>query len=185
MPRRLRFDEEGGYYHLTQAGLDGVPLFADDDDRSFFVSFLARVSLRDGWTCFSYCLLSTHYHLVIRRGRVALARSVAWLNGAYGRTFNDRHGRSGHVFGGRYRLGIVRDEQHLVEACRYVELNPVRAGICAHPADWPWSSYRAHAGLSPYPPFLSSSAVDLVGGDWAEFVAQVPWETRKRLETTA
>ena len=181
MPRRLRFDEPGGYYHVTQPGIDGTPLFAGDDDRAFFLSFLGRVTTRDAWTCFSYCLLSTHYHLIIRRGEIPLARSIAWLHGIYGRAFNTRHRRSGPVVGARYATTIIRDEQHLVEACRYVELNPVRAGICADPADWPWSSYRAHARLCVRPPFLSDEAVTLVGGDWAEFVAQLPWSGRKRV----
>jgi REP element-mobilizing transposase RayT len=172
--RRRRFDEEGGYYHVTQGGLDGAPLFRNDDDRSFFLSFLGRVTLRDHWRCFSYCLMSTHYHLVVQRMSVSLAQSVGWLSGVYARAFNGRHARTGHVFGARYRVAVITDEQHLVEACRYVELNPVRAGICADPADWTWSSYRAHAGLCPRPQFLSSEAVRLVGGDWTAFVAQAP-----------
>jgi len=179
MPRRLRFDEPGGYYHVTQSGIEGIPLFGDGDDRSFFLSFFGRVATRDELQCFSYCLLSTHYHATVRRNAVPLARSIAWLNGIYGHTFNARRGRSGPVFGARYRTGVIRDEEHLVEACRYVELNPVRAGMCAHPGDWPWSSYRAHAGLCEYPPFLSRDAVRLVGGDWAAFVAQVPWDRRE------
>ena len=67
MGRQRRFDECGGYYHVTQAGLHGTPLFERDDDFAFFLSFLGRVTARDSWLCFSYCLMSTHYHLIVQR----------------------------------------------------------------------------------------------------------------------
>ena len=125
---------------------------------------------------------SQHFHVVMQIGATRLGHSMRWLSGTYARSFNGRHRRSGHVFGSRYRATYIRDEKHLVEACRYVDLNPVRAGICAHPADWQWSSFRALAGLAPHPPFLSRHAADLVGGDWASFVEQaLTGETRRAL----
>ena len=182
MPRKPRSDEPHGWYHVTQSGNGGDDLFLDDDDRAYFLSFLGRVAVRDGWRCFSYCVLSQHFHVVMQIGATRLGHSMRWLSGTYARSFNGRHRRSGHVFGSRYRATYIRDEKHLVEACRYVDLNPVRAGICAHPADWQWSSFRALAGLAPHPPFLSRHAADLVGGDWASFVEQaLTGETRRAL----
>jgi hypothetical protein len=96
------------------------------------------------------------------------------LNGLYAQTHNDRHGRSGHLFGGRYRTGFIEREGHLAKACRYVDLNPVRAGLCGHARDWPWSSYRALVGDAPVPPFLSLDLVKSFGGaeGYAEYVEE-------------
>jgi hypothetical protein len=77
------------------------------------------------------------------------------LNGGYARWTNFRHGRCDHVFGQRFKGEEITTERHLLEACRYVVLNPVRAGICEHPVEWRWSSYRASAGLEPPQPFLA------------------------------
>jgi REP element-mobilizing transposase RayT len=100
-----------------------------------------------GWRCFAYCAMPNHFHVVLQITRESLASGMRWLSGIHARTFNNRHNRTGHVFGGRYRPSIVASEQHLAHACRYVECNPVLAGLCAHPSDWPWSSYRAAVRL--------------------------------------
>ena len=157
MGRRPRFDEPHGCYHITQRGNDGLPLFETDDDRAFFLSFLGRTCAREKWSCFAYCLLTTHYHLVLRIGTERLGRGMNWLSGMYARVYNDRRARRGHVFGERYRVALIRDEEHLAQTCHYVDLNPVRAGICERPEGWPWSSYRARAGLDACPPFLQRS----------------------------
>src|SRR5206468_8690857 len=87
-------------------------------------------------------------------------------------THNGRHGREGHLFGGRYRTGFIQSEDHLAKACRYVDLNPVRAALCAHPREWPWSSYRALVGGIPAPQFLSLDVVQSFGEQaYAEYVA--------------
>jgi hypothetical protein len=86
------------------------------------------------------------------------------LNGGYAHMHNKRHDRTGHLFGDRYRMTFIESERHLAEACRYVDINPVRAGLCGHPADWPWSSYRALVGDVPLPSFLSLDVVGSYGG---------------------
>jgi hypothetical protein len=77
------------------------------------------------------------------------------LNGGYARAYNKRYGGDAHVFRNRFGARLVERDEHLLAAARYIVLNPVRAGICAAPEDWPWSSYRATAGLAPRPPYLS------------------------------
>jgi REP-associated tyrosine transposase len=94
-----------------------------------------------GWIRHAYCLIPNHYHLLLEVPELDLPRGLHRLNGRYARRFNQRHGRVGHVFGGPYFAQPVRRDEHVIEACRYIVLNPVRAGLCAHPADWPWSSY--------------------------------------------
>jgi hypothetical protein len=99
---------------------------------------------------------------------------MRWLCGIFARTFNKRHARVGHVFGGRYRTTFIESDAHLAYASRYVECNPVSAGLCAHPQDWPWSSYRAAVGLTPAADWLALDAVQLVGGPmgYEGFVAE-------------
>ena len=109
---------------------------------------------RYGWHCYGYCLMTTHYHLLVMTPRPDLARGMQWLNGLYAQMFNRRHAHEGHVFRGRYNSTLVEAEGHLVELHRYLPLNPVRAGVCGSPSDWPWSSYRATIGLDPAPGFL-------------------------------
>lgn len=106
------------------------------------------------WQCLSYCLMGNHYHLVLRTMDVTLSDGMQWLNGGYARTYNRRHGRRDHLFGRRFHSELVEDESHALELARYVVLNPVRAGICARPEEWPWSSYCAIAGLGFRPPWF-------------------------------
>ena len=163
MPRQPRYEIAGGYYHVTARGNGGGTIFLDNDDYAFFLSFLTRIVARFDWQCFAYCLLPNHYHLVVQITAETLARGMRSLNGLYAHTHNGRHGREGHLFGGRYRTGFIQSEDHLAKACRYVDLNPVRAGLCAYPRQWPWSSYRALAGEIPPPPFLSLDVVQSFG----------------------
>jgi len=98
--------------------------------------------------------MTNHYHLLVETPRPTLARGMRGLNGVYTQRFNRRHGRPGHLFQGRYTAVLVERESHLLELCRYVVLNPVRARMVRRPEDWPWSSYRATAGLAPEPAWL-------------------------------
>jgi len=148
-----------GYYHVTTRGNGQQPIFLDDIDRMYLLTFLNRVVKRELWNCLAYCLMTSHYHVVIDAPAATLSRGMKYLNGVYAQTFNGRHGRRGHVFGERYRLTSIESDDHLGEACRYVVCNPIRAGMCDHPRDWPWSSYRATAGEEAAPPFLNADAV--------------------------
>ena len=126
-------------------------VFRDDDDRRTVLSVLRHVLDRYGWLLYTYCLLGNHYHLVIETPLPNLSVGMRQLNGLYARRFNRRHGRVGHVFQARFRSVLVESESYLLEVCRYVVLNPVRAGLCDDPADWPWSSYNATAGTAAAP----------------------------------
>ena len=128
-------------YHLTSHGVDDRPIFLDDADRQLFAIRLRRVSVRWRWLIYAVCLMDTHYHLVLqpRLGKVGDGMKV--LNGGHSRAFNERHGRRGALFESRYRDREIRDECHLERAVRYVEGNPVNAGVVDDPAEWPWSTY--------------------------------------------
>jgi putative transposase len=128
----------------------------DDTDRRYFFHLLAHVVKRFSWLCHAYCLMDNHYHLVIETPLPNLPSGMRQLNGRYAQCFNDRHDRCGHVFQSRYRSILVERDSYLLELCRYVVLNPVRAELCGDPAEWPWSSYAATAGLKTPERFLTT-----------------------------
>lgn len=101
-----------------------------------------------------YVVMSSHYHLVFRTAEPDIDAGMHVINGFYARTFNSRHGRRGHLFGARYDARAIETEEHALNVAAYVPLNPVRAGLCELPEEWPWSSYGATIGLRPTPWFL-------------------------------
>lgn len=111
-----------------------------------------------GWVCFEYCLMGNHFHLVLQTPAPTLARGMQFLNGEYASYVNDVHNREGHLFGRRYSSTLIEHDGHLLEACRYVVLNPVRAGLCAFPEEWQWSSYAGTAGIRRAHPCLARRA---------------------------
>jgi putative transposase len=119
-----------------------------------FLDMVGEVVAERGWLCRSYCLLSTHYHLLIETPDPDLAAGMQYLNGRYGQRVNWRRGQKGHVFRGRYDAVLVEGEAHRLELYRYIALNPVRAGLAESPEDWPWSSYGALLEIAPRPGFL-------------------------------
>jgi REP element-mobilizing transposase RayT len=136
----------------------------DAIDRCWFLERLEEVVVGFGWLLHAYCLMPNHYHLVLETPEPNLSAGMHRLNFLTAQSFNRRHDVDGHLFQGRFHSPLVETEPHLIELSRYVVLNPVRAGLVGHPADWRWSSYRATAGLCPSPPFLT---VDTVLGYFA------------------
>lgn len=143
MARPLRIEYPGALYHVTTRGNARADIYLDDGDRRAFLAVLAQVDERFGWRLFAYCLMGNHYHLLVETPRANLSRGMRQLNGVYTQRFNRAHGRVGHLFQGRYKAILVEREAHLLELCRYVVLNPVRAGMVARAEDWPWSSVHA------------------------------------------
>jgi putative transposase len=154
VPRPPRVQIPGGIYHITSRGNRRQATFLDPDDHRFHLWCVDRTVARYGWTCGSWCHMPNHFHLLVRTPEPNLSRGMQYLNGLYGQVFNDRHEFSGHVFQGRFHSRLVEDDSHLVQVSRYIVMNPVRAGLCAHPLEWRWSSCRATMGLVAKPDFL-------------------------------
>ena len=142
MARPLRSDLPDGVYHVTTRGVADTFVYRDDDDYVAFVGIFGNVVDRFGWIVHAFCAMGTHYHAVVETTREQLSRGMHRLNGIYAQAFNERHGRHGHLFGDRYVSRLVGDEEYLRDACRYLVLNPVRAGLVGDAADWPWSGSR-------------------------------------------
>ena len=159
MARPLRLEFPGAVYHLTARGNARQDVFLDDADRARFLALLGREIDQQRWRCYAYCLMDNHYHLVIETPEANLSTGMRRLNGVYTQAFNRGHDRVGHLFQGRYQSILVEREPYLMELCRYVVLNPVRAGVTARVGDWRWSSYRA-TGLGAKPPaWLDAASV--------------------------
>jgi REP element-mobilizing transposase RayT len=164
MPRAPRIQFEGGLYHLTSRGVRRLSLFADHDDRRTYLTFLGGALGRFGWLVHSYCLMPNHVHLLVETSHPNLSEGVQWLHGRYAQHVNHRHLYDGHAFDRRFHSRLVERESHLLEAVRYISLNPVRAGLCTRPEAFEWSSYRELLGLVP--PALTS--LDRVLGFFAD-----------------
>jgi REP element-mobilizing transposase RayT len=159
MSRPLRIEFPDALYHLTSRGNRREPIFLDDADRLAFLAVLAQCCERMDAAVYAYCLMGNHYHLVLTTRRANLSALMRHLNGVYTQAVNRRHGKVGHVFQGRFKAILVDRDAYFLALCPYVELNPVRAGMVSAPQQWPWSSYSAHVGIAPAPPWLDIGAV--------------------------
>ena len=154
MARPLRVEYEDALYHVTSRGNEKSPIYKDDHDRCDFIERLAIVVEQYTWVLYAYCLMDNHYHLLVRTPKANLSRGMRQLNGIYAQRFNFRHERVGHLFQGRFKAILIKDEARLLAVARYVVLNPVRAGTVTDPGDWRWSSYQGTAGIGVQPGFL-------------------------------
>jgi len=191
MSRPLRIERTGGWYHVTARGNERRPIFRDNRDRAHFCSLLGEMVGRFQVRLHAFVLMDNHYHLIVELTEPNLSRTGQWLNVSYSVWFNRRHGRSGHLFQGRFKSVVVDPIQWGVELSRYVHLNPVRLdrmglgkadrqkmGVGASGAPearsvkeriarlrrYRWSSYRAYVGLSRRPAWLECDRVLELGG---------------------
>jgi REP element-mobilizing transposase RayT len=147
-----------GVYHLTTRGVDRCAIYADLETRVSFQRVLTKMTKRYPIKIYSACQMDNHYHLVAETfENDALAPAMQYLNGVYARIYNETVGRTGHLVERPYRSIPVVRESHMLEVCRYVDLNPVRAGMCERPEDYRWNSIRAILGFVSPPPYLDTS----------------------------
>ena len=159
MNRPLRIELDNALYHVTARGDRSDRIFRSDSDRLVWLSILGETCARFNFVVRSYCQMTNHFHLLLETREGELARGMRQLNGDYSRYFNRTHGLMGHVFQGRYKAILCQSERYLLELARYIELNPVRAGMVALPIEWPWSSYRATVGVADAPRWFDSEPV--------------------------
>jgi putative transposase len=148
MPRapRRRLWSDAACYHLINRGHNREVIFADDVDRLYFLSLLARYRARYNFRLYHYCLMGNHFHLLLRLPQPrALSLLGAGLLRAYVHHANRRHGFVGHLFQGRFKSPAVEADEYLLSCGRYVERNPVEAGLSVLPWEYRWSSCRAYA----------------------------------------
>ena len=157
MTRPPRLEYPGALYHVTTRGVRQDAIFVDDRDRMSLLTILARALRTCEARLFAFCLMGNHYHFVLQTNQANLSALMHRVNSNFSLGFNRRHGRRGQVFDGRFKALHVDRDAYLLEVCRYVDLNPVRAGLVESPAHWVWSSYGSHAGCRPALPWLATS----------------------------
>lgn len=151
MPKCARVFAHSDTYHITTRGNRRGAVVFDEHDYRRWEWLLTRTMKRHRWRCLGYSLLPNHFHLLVACSNKSLGPGMNLLNGMYGQAFNRRHGYVGHVFQGRYGSEAVESDRHLLEAVRYIALNPVRASLCERPEEWPWASYAITFGLRADP----------------------------------
>ena len=146
MPRRPRFCPAGFPVHVIQRGNNQQAIFTCDDDLAAYAHWLAEGARRFGVAVHGWVFMTNHVHLLVTPSdETGLSRLMQFLGRLYVRKFNYTYARSGTLFEGRFKTCVVQENPYLLSCLRYIELNPVRAGMVSDPGDYRWSSYRAHA----------------------------------------
>ena len=141
MARRPRLELPGIPLHVIQRGTNRSACFVGDGDRGLYLRCLREAARRHTCAVHAYVLMSNHVHLLVTPSSIgAVAATMQDVGRRYVRLFNQIHGRSGTLWEGRYKSSLIDSESYLLTCHRYIELNPVRAGLVNHPLEYPWSS---------------------------------------------
>ena len=159
MSRPLRLEFAGALYHITSRGNGRNLIYFQDDDFELFLQILANVYGRYNWVVHAYCLISNHYHLLVETPDANLSQGMRQLNGVFTQSMNRKHHRVGHLFQGRYKAILVDKSTYLLELCRYIVLNPMRANMASSPEEWPWFSWNCMLGNVESPVWLSTDTL--------------------------
>lgn len=159
MPRPLRIDLEDGWQHVMNRGIDHADVFFADTDRIEFGQRLGDVFDRFGIRTHAYCLMDNHFHLLWHCPEGRLSDAMQRLGSLYTRHVNDRLGRDGALFRGRFHSRLITDDAHLVATVRYIHRNALDIPGVASVRDYRWSSHRAYLGLRTSPPWLCTDHI--------------------------
>lgn len=167
MPRRARLVLPDVTAHLVQRGNNRAPCFHSEQDRSHYLFQLRRLSAPSGCAVHAYCLMTNHVHLLVTPEKAeSCAKLMKQLGQLHTQYVNRVYRRTGTLWESRFKSCLVQSEHYVLECYRYIELNPVRAGMVKHPRQYPWSSYRANAeqGSNPllrgHPEYLNLGLSD-------------------------
>ncbi len=178
MARPLRLEFPGALYHVFARGNARAPIFIGARDYQTFLEILGLCCARHGFRIHAYALMPNHHHLLLATPLAELSRGMKLLHTAYARYFNDRHEHVGHLFQGRFKSLLVDRQNYGTALVRYIERNPIQAGLADQPWDYPWSSCRSFLGLAPVPSWLAAEETLSLFGEgerrldaYREFVA--------------
>jgi len=178
-PRKQQWTEEA-CYHVMNRGHNRERIFGDDDDRHHFLGLLERYRERFGLRLYHYCLMTNHFHVLVQLERPAdLSKWLAGMLRAYVHYFNRRYRFVGHLWQGRFKSPAIQCEGYLLSCGRYIERNPLEAGLVTEPWQYAWSSCRAYASGAADPLLAENSYYLEWGVDdgsrqrrWREFLIQ-------------
>ena len=157
-------------HHVVQRGARGMDVFFSPHDRQEYLDLLSQSASKHSSDFFAWCLMSNHF-VVIPRQRKSLSATFGEAHRRYTRMVNFREGWRGHLWQERFH-SYPMDERHLVAAVRYVEMNPVRAGLVQKPEDWEWSSARYHLGLSTGEWLVKERNLLGLVNDWRKYLME-------------
>jgi putative transposase len=184
MGRPLRPTDDGLVYHAINRGNNRAAVFGDEHDYRAFLHSLGQTQLRYPFRLYGYCLMSNHFHLLLRpEPGATISRILQSLTVAHTWRHHRRHRTVGHVWQGRFKSPVVQADDHLWAVLRYIEANPLRARMVADLADYPWSSYRAHGEGHPDPLLTPLPEWTDLGGD--EPARQAAWRRKVRSDQPA
>jgi len=147
MPRIARGLVDGFVYHVLNRGNGGQEVFNKDQDYKVFADLMKETKARYSIKIFAYCLMPNHFHMVVVPIHAEeLSKGMQWLMTSHVRRYHQHYGTSGHIWQGRFKSFIIQEDNHLLTVLRYVEGNPVRAGLVNSAKDWSWSSHREAIG---------------------------------------
>ncbi len=181
MPRQPRLVVPGMPHHVTQRGSRKQQTFFNDNDYIAYIKFLAEQLPTAKADVLAYCLMPNHVHLIlVPETKESLAKLLRKVHGRYARRINRRNAWQGHLWQERFH-SFVMDESHLLAAAKYVELNPVRAGLCVSAQEWRWSSANFHLGAST-DALVSSNGMGRYVDDWRSYLEEsIPDSQIKKL----
>ena len=148
MPRQARIGLPAQIYHVTNRGNNRDWVFREGEDFRRYIDILARYKSKGEFLLYHWVLMNNHVHLLMSiPASGSLARTMHGINLAYTVWFNRKYKRVGHLWQGRFKSFPVEEDRYLLECGRYIERNPVRAGLVENPGDYPWSSFRFHGKI--------------------------------------
>ncbi len=148
MSRIARIVYPGYPHHIVQRGNNKQPILGDNRDKYFYLGLLKKYAHQDGCKVHAYCLMSNHTHLLlVPNEKDSLAKAMQKLSMCYTQHINRKYNRSGRLWEGRFFSALIDKESYLWTVCRYIEQNPLRAGISEKAIDYIWSSARINSGL--------------------------------------
>jgi putative transposase len=150
MVRKPRIQYPGAFFHIIVRGNNRQDIFNGDEDRENYLRRLAFYLSEGKVTLYGFCLMTNHVRLLLEMGEYPLSRVIQRLQTWYGRYYNQKYQRVGHLFHGRYKAVLCDKDAYLLELVRYTHLNPVRSCMTSNPREYPWSSQRAYLKSRSY-----------------------------------
>lgn len=147
MPRQARRKSGSGIYHVMLRGINREPIFFDEDDNRTFIALLRRYKEVSGFELYAYCLMGNHVHLLLRERDEPLELIFRRFGAAFAYRYNIKYRRTGHIFQDRFKSEPVEDDAYFLTALRYILNNPVKAGLCTDPEEYPYSSAKEYMDM--------------------------------------
>lgn len=149
MSRQFRINYKNAWHHVMNRGAAFRNIFHSDKDREKFLSLLGKTTAQYNIEIHAYCLMSNHYHLLVRTPLGNLSKAIKYLNSLYAKYHNQIKKIDGPLFRGRFKSTVISYDEHLLHVNRYIHLNPTKAKIAQKPQHYKWSSYTAYLQITP------------------------------------